>query len=258
MPQSEAAYVARRALMRARAALRRRFSHGFSKCRFARMSRMMPSRSSFFFRRRRAFSTDSPFLILTSVVTKTNHLLSGVFPARAGLRSRPAPHKIGADPILPVPDCQSQTTPTSVRGRIGYAEWKRVFLLGMSCKKEGSGRRGSLLSCRWIYPLSERRIRKGNATRQYRESGKRWCSRGDSNPHGLPHMPLKHACLPIPPPEHRDSVNLVVDGAGPYALGRRLASFLWSFFAEVEKDYRKNAKKLEVSCGFGDGKLGVN
>ena len=84
MPQSEAAYVARRALMRARAALRRRFSHGFSKCRFARMSRMMPSRSSFFFRRRRAFSTDSPFLILTSVVTKTNHLLSWIFPAFAG------------------------------------------------------------------------------------------------------------------------------------------------------------------------------
>ena len=96
MAQSEAAYVARRALMRARAALRRRFSHGFSKCRFARMSRMMPSRSSFFFRRRSAFSTDSPFLILTSVVTKTNHLLSRVFPAYTGLRSRPAPHKIGA------------------------------------------------------------------------------------------------------------------------------------------------------------------
>src|SRR3989338_6108725 len=26
-----------------------------------------------------------------------------------------------------------------------------------------------------------------------------WCRRGDSNPHGLPHMPLKHACLPVPP-----------------------------------------------------------
>ena len=40
---------------------------------------------------------DSPFLIFTSVVTKTNHLLSGVFPAFAGLRSHPAPHEIGAD-----------------------------------------------------------------------------------------------------------------------------------------------------------------
>src|SRR5439155_24351018 len=26
-----------------------------------------------------------------------------------------------------------------------------------------------------------------------------WCRRGDSNPHGLPHTPLKRARLPVPP-----------------------------------------------------------
>ena len=31
----------------------------------------------------------------------------------------------------------------------------------------------------------------------------RWCSGGDSNPHTSRHMNLNHACLPIPPPEHR-------------------------------------------------------
>src|SRR4029077_18202102 len=30
----------------------------------------------------------------------------------------------------------------------------------------------------------------------------RWCRRGDSNPHGLPHTPLKRAGLPVPPLRH--------------------------------------------------------
>ena len=35
-----------------------------------------------------------------------------------------------------------------------------------------------------------------------------WCGRGDLNPHGLLHYPLKIACLPIPPlPPCRDFVN---------------------------------------------------
>jgi hypothetical protein len=29
-----------------------------------------------------------------------------------------------------------------------------------------------------------------------------WCRRGDSNPHGLPHTPLKRTCLPVPPLRH--------------------------------------------------------
>ncbi len=32
--------------------------------------------------------------------------------------------------------------------------------------------------------------------------GVEWCRRGDSNPHGLPHHPLKMACLPVPPLRH--------------------------------------------------------
>ena len=49
--------------------LRRRFSLGFSKCRWLRTSFSVPSRSIFFFNRRSAFSTDSPFFSLISVKT---------------------------------------------------------------------------------------------------------------------------------------------------------------------------------------------
>ncbi len=42
-------------------------------------------------------------------------------------------------------------------------------------------------------------------------SGK-WCSGGDSNPHGLPHMPLKHACLPFHHPSTGRGMTVVVDG----------------------------------------------
>ena len=47
--------------------LRRRRSLGFSKCRWLRTSFSVPSRSSFFFNRRSALSTDSPFFSLISV-----------------------------------------------------------------------------------------------------------------------------------------------------------------------------------------------
>src|SRR5262249_53884344 len=52
---------------RAAFSLRRRRSLGFSKCRWLRTTLRVPSRSIFFFKRRRAFSTDSPFLSLISV-----------------------------------------------------------------------------------------------------------------------------------------------------------------------------------------------
>src|SRR5213075_352132 len=52
---------------RAAFSLRRRRSLGFSKCRWLRTTFKVPSRSIFFFRRRRALSTDSPFLSLISV-----------------------------------------------------------------------------------------------------------------------------------------------------------------------------------------------
>src|SRR5215471_11664601 len=54
---------------RAAFSLRRRLSLGFSKCRWLRTTFKVPSRSIFFFNRRRAFSTDSPFFNLISVKT---------------------------------------------------------------------------------------------------------------------------------------------------------------------------------------------
>lgn len=59
---------------RAAFSLRRRRSLGFSKCRWLRTVLSVPSRSIFFFNRRRAFSTDSPFFSLISV--KLSHFLS--------------------------------------------------------------------------------------------------------------------------------------------------------------------------------------
>src|SRR5688572_1466144 len=54
--------------------LRRLRSLGFSKCRWLRTSFSVPSRSIFFFNRRNALSTDSPFLSLISV--NDSHILS--------------------------------------------------------------------------------------------------------------------------------------------------------------------------------------
>ncbi len=55
--------------------LRRLRSLGFSKCRWLRTSLSVPSRSIFFFNRRSALSTDSPFFSLISV--RSIHFLSG-------------------------------------------------------------------------------------------------------------------------------------------------------------------------------------
>ena len=63
--------------------LRRRRSLGFSKCRWLRTTLSVPSRSIFFFNRRRAFSTGSPFFSLISV--KSIHILSADLGTRAGL-----------------------------------------------------------------------------------------------------------------------------------------------------------------------------
>jgi hypothetical protein len=59
---------------RAAFSLRRRFALGFSKCRWLRTTFNVPSRSIFFFNRRKALSTGSPFLSLMSV--KLYHFLS--------------------------------------------------------------------------------------------------------------------------------------------------------------------------------------
>src|SRR5262244_3187311 len=50
--------------------------------------------------------------------------------------------------------------------------------------------------------------------------GKLWCRRGDSNPHGLPHTPLKRARLPVPPLRHEErkrSIPSTPTGANPAA-----------------------------------------
>jgi hypothetical protein len=60
---------------RAAFSLRRRRSLGFSKCRWVRTIFSVPSRSIFFFNRRKALSTGSPFFNLISV--KLSHFLSG-------------------------------------------------------------------------------------------------------------------------------------------------------------------------------------
>src|SRR5580700_10948896 len=65
--------------------LRRRRSLGFSKCRWLRTVLSVPSRSIFFFNRRRAFSTGSPFFSLISV--NPIHFLSADFGA-AGLHDQ--------------------------------------------------------------------------------------------------------------------------------------------------------------------------
>src|ERR1051325_6071299 len=74
---------------RATFSLRRRFSLGFSKVRRWRTTLSVPSRSIFFFKRRRALSTGSPFLSLISV--KTIHILSKRTGGNADLHGRQSP-----------------------------------------------------------------------------------------------------------------------------------------------------------------------
>src|SRR5947199_3909992 len=76
------------ALKRAAFSLRRRRSLGFSKCRWLRTSFKVPSRSIFFFNRRSALSTDSPFLSLISVKSNSHPL-------------RDLGHINGLEPLLP-------------------------------------------------------------------------------------------------------------------------------------------------------------
>src|SRR3990172_6363110 len=40
-------------------------------------------------------------------------------------------------------------------------------------------------------------------------SGLTWCRRGDSNPHGFPHHPLKMACLPGSTTSAREEIHLI-------------------------------------------------
>lgn len=79
---------------------RRRFSLGFSKCRWFRTSLRVPSRSTFFFSRRNARSTGSPFFSLTSLTSRSHPFAtSGRAPLPHGTRSRSLPALPVGDPV---------------------------------------------------------------------------------------------------------------------------------------------------------------
>ena len=51
-------------------------------------------------------------------------------------------------------------------------------------------------------PVVPRRIKPRKPSLPHPPFRKKWCRRGDSNPYGKPHTPLKRARLPIPPLRH--------------------------------------------------------
>lgn len=61
------------------------------------------------------------------------------------------------------------------------------------CVRRGRKDKGSICDARTVLKVG---------TAQKIVDLKKWCSGLDSNQHGLPHTPLKRACLPISPPEH--------------------------------------------------------
>lgn len=83
---------------------RRRFSLGFSKCRWFRTSFKVPSRSTFFFSRRNARSTGSPFFSLTSL-TSRSHPFATSGPALL-------PHRANSGSLPALPDGVRRTLPT--------------------------------------------------------------------------------------------------------------------------------------------------
>jgi hypothetical protein len=60
-----------------------------------------------------------------------------------------------------------------------------------ACQPEGA---------RVCFAGKAKKRRKGTSLGKYLPEA--WCRRGDSNPHGFPHHPLKMACLPVPPLRH--------------------------------------------------------
>jgi hypothetical protein len=72
-----------------------------------------------------------------------------------------------------------------------------------------------------------------SSTPLVRWSSEGWCRRGDSNPHGSPHTPLKRACLPVPPLRRlagsSGSVEDTIQKGPNYSRTRRRASVLDTF-----------------------------
>src|SRR5947207_2743693 len=72
---------------------------------------------------------------------------------------------------------------------------------------------------------------------------KRWCRRGDSNPHELPHTPLKRARLPVPP------LRLVREGC--QKIARRGCSLVRYFFV----GFGEAVMTVEIGVGVGSAAL---
>jgi hypothetical protein len=108
---------------RAAFSFRRRFSLGFSKCRWLRTVRKVPSRSSFFLSRRKAFSTDSPFLSLISVKTRSHPL------QRLGIRRPTGPALLFSQAEEPKVGSMNVNGQNHEKTRLGLLTWPPPVVL---------------------------------------------------------------------------------------------------------------------------------
>ena len=120
--------------------------------------------------------------------------------------------------------CSACTRATSRTGRAGTAARSCTGWRGRS--RSRNLRRRPLRYSRNT-PVEDERFRLDLAGRCLTDQ---WCRRGDSNPHGLPHTPLKRARLPIPPLRRskqkvcRRPVSLSMTREAPLANGRGAGS----------------------------------
>ena len=73
-------------------------------------------------------------------------------------------------------------------------------------------------------------------------SGRRWCGRRDSNPHGQSHQNLNLACLPVPPRPHSGNPAFLLNGpdeVAPYTIDRLTANRTLEPF--IRRDRRPHA-----------------
>lgn len=69
----------------------------------------------------------------------------------------------------------------------------------------------------------------------------KWCSERDSNPHKLPHTPLKRTRLPIPPPEHLNQPRCLLD-EGTQATLRRLRVGIYTVSRRTASSFLQSSK----------------
>ena len=69
----------------------------------------------------------------------------------------------------------------------------------------------------------------------------KWCSERDSNPHKLPHTPLKRTRLPIPPPEHLNQPRCLLD-EGTQATLRRLRVGIYTESRRTASSFLQSSK----------------